>query len=350
MFVAGAGGDVSGIQLSTNQKLDLPKGPKGPVTCIKTVGADSTDLKSGNLYAGSWDKSIWQFPLGFQNGQAVQTVPPTSFAAHTDFVKCIAISSTPDKQPVLISGGADGDIRFWTPDGKSLGSIRPQRRGIEYIVSDPYALVGQPVIFFSTSQRDIYQFDMPNAAEIGRNTIPIKPLPQAHETSVYKLQFDSDGDLWTASADKTCKRLVRENGWVADTTLQHPDFVKDVVTHDEYGLVLTACRDEEIRVWDKATSQLRHIFSGHFEEVTALALAGDLLISVSIDSTLRRWSLAPQDLRKAIETAKEADLTKDNPEPATDLGMLTAEEEAELRALMEDEEADALEKMAVGDQ
>ena len=103
-------------------------------------------------------------------------------------------------------------------------------------------------------------------------------------------------------------------------------------------------------MWDGASGQLRHVFTGHFEEVTGLALSGDLLLSVSIDATLRRWSLAPRDLQNVIEAAKEPDLTKDNPEPQPDLGLLTAEEEAELRALMEDEEAENLEKMARDEQ
>ena len=275
---------------------------------------------------------------------------PHLFQHTPDFLKCVAVAVTPDQQPIILSGGADGDLRFWTLDGKSIGAIKPQSRGIESIVLDPFSSPESPIVFFSTSRSEIYQFDLPMISELAKSSTKLSPLPPAHETSVYKLYFDNDGDLWTASADKTCKRLVRDNAWTADTTLQHPDFVRDVVTHDRYGLVLTACRDEEIRVWDKATNQIRHIFTGHFEEVTGLALSGDLLISVSIDGTLRRWSLAPQDLKKAIEAAEEPDLAKDNPEPDTDLGMLTAEEEAELRAMMEDEEAESLEKMAAGEQ
>ena len=70
-----------------------------------------------------------------------------------------------------------------------------------------------------------------------------------HETSVYKLRFDADDDLWTASADGTVKCLVRERGWKADTVLQHPDFVRDVIVGERW--VVTACRDEGVRVWDR---------------------------------------------------------------------------------------------------
>jgi WD40 repeat protein len=280
----------------------------------------------------------------------VSSTGTSPFPAHTDFVKCVAIVYTADKQPLVVSGGADGDVRFWTPQGQALATLKPNARAIECIVMDPFSEADKPAVMFSTSQREIFSVTLPHLSQVNSKGLQLSVPIIAHETSVYKLHFDSDGDLWTASADKSSKRLVRENGWASDTVLPHPDFVRDVVTHDRYGLVLTACRDEEVRVWDRGSGTLRHVFSGHFEEVTGLALLGDLLISVSIDATLRRWSLAPQDLRRAIDEAKNPDLLKQAPEPASDLGMLTAEEEAELRAMMEDEEADTMEKMAKGDQ
>lgn len=203
---------------------------------------------------------------------------------------------------------------------------------------------------FSTSKQEIYSFTLPAASQISMTQIQLSMPLLVHQTSVYKLHFDDDGDLWTASADKTAKQLLRNDGWKVEVTLPHPDFVRDVVTHDRYGWVITACRDEEVRVWNKATGDLHHIFTGHFEEVTGLCLTGDLVISASIDATIRRWSLAPTDLQKAVEEAKKPRLLEQDPEPATDLPMLTEEEEAELRALMESEEEETLEKMARDEQ
>lgn len=202
----------------------------------------------------------------------------------------------------------------------------------------------------STSKQEIFAFALPPLSSITAHEFELLPPILVHDTSVYKLHFDDDGDLWTASADKTAKHLLRNDGWKVETTLIHPDFVRDVVTHDRYGWVITACRDEEIRVWNKATGDIHHVFSGHYEEVTGLCLIGDLVISVSIDATLRRWSLAPANLRQAVEEARNPRLLEQEPEPKTDLPMLTEEEEAELRALMETEEQETLEKMAMDEQ
>lgn len=82
------------------------------------------------------------------------------------------------------------------------------------------------------------------------------------------------------------------------------------------------------------TGELHHTFSGHYEEVTGLVLVGSTVVSVSIDGTVRQWSLQPSELQKAVELAKKGpvDEEKQNTETA-----LTEEEERELAELMGDD-------------
>lgn len=82
------------------------------------------------------------------------------------------------------------------------------------------------------------------------------------------------------------------------------------------------------------TGELHHTFSGHFEEVTALALVGSTIVSVAIDGTIRQWSLRPDELQQAVDLAKNGPKEEEqqNPEP-----MLTEEEERELAELMGDD-------------
>ncbi|EHY55294.1 hypothetical protein HRR83_009095 [Exophiala dermatitidis] len=354
VFVAEAGGSVSGLRLSTNEVSTTPRGPQAPVTSL-AYHATKTPLDpftTMQIFAGCWDKSIWKYTFRFadQTQKGRQVTAQTSFPAHRDFVKCLVVAQTPDKQDILISGSADGDVRFWTLDGQSLGALKPNCRGIECIALDPLSSADSPVVTFSTSKQEIFFFTLPESTSIKPEKLKLSPPVIVHDTGVYKIHFDEDGDIWTASADKTAKHLSRNDQWAVDTILAHPDFVKDVVTHDAYGWVITACRDEEVRVWNKSTGQLHHVFTGHFEEVTRLCLTGDLLISVSIDATLRRWSLAPADLEKAVQEARNPKLLEQEPEPTSNLPMLTEEEEAELRALMEAEEEELLDKMARDEQ
>lgn len=347
VLVAEAGGTVSAVDVVSGKITRIGAGAKAPITSLATI--DGSVLVGNDaaqqIFAGGWDKTITRFDLGSSAAATAMKSTQKTFKAHMDFVKCLLIARTPDKQLVLLSGGADGDVNIWTFEGQRLACLRPQSRGVECLVLDPFSSPEAPTVFFATSQREIYSFVLPPLSEINSNLQISSPIIQ-HETSVYKLEFDDDGDMWTASADKTAKRLVRENGFVADTTLVHPDFVRDIVVYSPSGLAITACRDEEVRVWNTGTNQLMHIFTGHFEEVTGLALLGSTLVSISIDATLRRWSLAAQDLAKAIAEAKKPSLLEEVPEPKNDFGGLTEEEEAELRAMMEEEEADTLEKIA----
>lgn len=156
---------------------------------------------------------------------------------------------------------------------------------------------------------------------------------------MYRIRFDADGDLWTASADKTAKHLVRDRSWQSDTTLQHPDFVRDVLPFEELGLAVTACRDEEVRVWEISSGELVCTYSGHFEEITGLArVASDArkVVSVSIDGTVRQWSLERQDMVKYQEDLAKGDKVEEEAEKKE--GLLTAEEEAELAELMDDDD------------
>jgi WD40 repeat protein len=249
-----------------------------------------------------------------------------------------------------VSGGAEGDVLIWNSEtGQRLGVLKGGSHAIQDLALDPS--VEELTLFTAFSDPGIKHFTIPGLENV-RNLAFSSPI-SPHDTSVYKLCFDSDGDLWTASADKTAKHLVRADDWKADTTLTHPDFVRDVVVHERYGLVITACRDEDVRVWNLATGELQHTFSGHFEEVTGLCLVGDKVVSISIDATIRQWSLNPRDLQKAKEEAadpKKAAEEEKQKKKADDPSVLTEEEERELAELMDNEERELQELMAADEQ
>lgn len=231
--------------------------------------------------------------------------------------------------------------------------LKGHAKGIQNLAFDPISLDSdspEPIVFSAGSDREIRQFDISKGSQDQTGTAAIL----AHETNVHKLFFDQDADLWTASADKTTKCLSRDEGWKPNTTLDHPDYVRDVVVYEQGGWVVTACRDEEVRVWNrsvglysstiaaltgllltatKQTGQLYHTFSGHYEEVTGLVLVGATVVSVSIDATIRQWSLKPDELQTAVAMAQKTS-TEDEEQPTNPGSMLTEEEERELAELM----------------
>jgi WD40 repeat protein len=167
---------------------------------------------------------------------------------------------------------------------------------------------------------------------------PARATILEHETSVYEVLFSGDEEdvnLWTASADGTAKCLSRAKNWAAEETYEHGDYVRAVVVTGEW--VVTAGRNEDVKVWDRTTGNLQHIYKGHYEEVTALVVleGGKKVVSVGIDRTVRVWGLSSAELEKAVKEADEkAKGTVKEKKVQPKKSLLTEEEEAELAELM----------------
>lgn len=333
VYVAESAATVKRVDLDSGEITHVYRGPGAPLTSL-CLSQDGT-----RLFAGSWDKLVWSWDVA-------SCAFISSFQGHTDFVKTVLFLRTANGQDILVSGGAEGDVLIWSVEtGARLGCVKGHSHAVQDVVVDPWH--ENIRLFTAFSDPGIKQLALPDLDD-PRNAAFSAPI-SAHETSTYKLDFDSEGDLWTASADKSAKHLVRADGWKADTTLVHPDFVKDVVVHERYGWVITACRDEEVRVWNISTGELHHTFSGHFEEVTGLCVVEDKVISVSIDATIRQWSLDPKQLQKAKEEAQKPQTAEDHLErgkKVDDASLLTEEEERELVELMANEESELQDLMA----
>lgn len=94
-------------------------------------------------------------------------------------------------------------------------------------------------------------------------------------------------------------------------------------------------------MWDKSSGKLHHVFKGHFEEVTGLLVVGQMVVSVGIDATVRRWSLRAEDLGRSVREAEEKGdgVEKEDEEVGGVKGVgLTEEEERELADVMGDSE------------
>lgn len=251
---------------------------------------------------------------------------------------------------IVLSGAADASIIVWNiSTGDKLHVLKGHTRGILDLAVDPITYdpgdnasdgVKEALIFSAGSDREIRRWRI--NLEAVEQVDSAKPI-LAHETSVCALRFESDGDLWTASADGTTKCLSRSRQFQTDTTIQHEDYVRAVVIDEIGGYVITAGRSEDIKVWDRGSGDLFHVFEGHYEEVTDLVMLGQRCVSVGIDGTIRVWSLKPEDLRNARRKQDEEQeaLIAGDATAKEELGAadgLTEEEERELAELMKDDD------------
>ena len=215
-------------------------------------------------------------------------------------------------------------------------------RGILFLAVDPeppredLVIGAQATVFSAGSDREVRRWAIA-PSNLSEEIYTDAPIIR-HETSVNQLLFDADSDLWTASADGTVKNLVRARDWATDLEINHDSNVRCVTVDEQGGHIITAGRDEDIKVWDRATGKLRHTYVGHYNEITGMViLQGQLLVSVSLDGTVRSWSLKASDLDTARTESEnsnrdDADLGRGSEKKS----LMTADEERELEKLMED--------------
>lgn len=333
--------------LTLHAKSSEPKttyrGPKAPVTCVAIGGPGNK-----TVFAGSWDKDIWSWDVD-------SGAPKRKFSGHSDFVKTVICARVSGKD-LLISGGADRKIFVWDLEtGRRIHTLQDPSTtmlAVQHLAVDPVLSTADSLIIVSASSDPHLRRWKVSLASSEQLPESFHDRPDAerltiqeHDTSIYKLFFDDtsdDADLWTASADGTAKCLSRSRNFVAEDSFEHGDYVRAVVTTDQW--VITAGRDEDVKVWDRSSGKLYATLAGHYEEITDLVLlrdaegAGRSVCSVSIDGTIRTWPLGKSEIDDVMVKIKEAAKPKENEAEEKGVSLLTAEEEAELAELMSDDD------------
>ncbi|XXG97720.1 DNA polymerase alpha accessory factor Mcl1 [Hypoxylon texense] len=340
VLIAESSGSVRRVNVDTGDSKQVFRGPSAPVTCVAVGGSGNS-----TLFAGSWDKDIWSWDLATKK-------PGRKYSGHSDFVKAVVTTKLGGKD-CLISGGADKKIMVWDIEtGSRLHVLQDQTipmMAVQDLVVDPVQSGPDEVILVSASsdphiRRWRIRLDAfeqiaetsPDAPGAARHAI------SEHDTTVYKVVFDSESeevDLWTSSGDGTAKCLSRIKDFATDESFQHGDHVRAVAVTDQW--IVTAGRDEDVKVWNRTSGKLYCTLDGHYDEVTDLVVldGGRRVVSVSIDGTVRTWPLDQAELDKVNKEKEDRAKGVEKETPAEPpKGLMTLEEEAELAALMEDDD------------
>ncbi|KAL5529300.1 hypothetical protein ACEPAG_5285 [Sanghuangporus baumii] len=344
------------IDLESRSTLQVYKGHTAPVVSIalleEPIASNDTELL---LISGSWDKTvkIWNT----KNRSII-----SSTEAHSDFVKCIA--SIPELK-ILITSGSDKVVRFWDMSNpwsqrslKNIGLVSAHSRPVQCIAADVQSPTAATLYTADTMGIiKIWELkrsygDSPNCRATQKEELT------AHRTGINDMWF-GQGQLWTASSDDTVLLTQRPPFVTVQQTpskpvppISHPAAVKALLplslTDLEESLLLTGAGDA-IRLYDvsePSSPELLSTTDAHWFDVVSLHLwfrrrtaeDGKLsiepwIVSASLDQTIRRWKLA--DL---ISPPKEPPkpVPKQEEKPAS-TSQLTAEEEAELAELMDDD-------------
>ncbi|KAL1865209.1 hypothetical protein Daus18300_007336 [Diaporthe australafricana] len=345
VFIAESAGSVRRVNVDDRESKSVAyRGPTAPITCVCVGGS-----RNSTVFAGSWDRNVWSWDIETrQSGR--------KFAGHSDFVKAVVCTKVGGKD-VLVSGGADKKIIVWDIDkGSRLHVLQDSvtaMLAVQSLTVDPILSSEDEAVIVSAGSDPFVRrwkvrlggWEQFVDAEPGTPNVERRSI-NVHETSVYKVLFDHSGDetdLWTASADGSAKCLSRGRDFSTEDSFEHGDHVRAVIVTDQW--VVTAGRDEDLKIWNRASGKLFCSLEGHYDEVTDLVLLSgghgqeDRLASVSIDGTVRTWPLDKAGLDAAVEEQQKASInagrdaqTSEEPEK-----LLTAEEEAELAELLDED-------------
>ncbi|KAM7216686.1 WD40-repeat-containing domain protein [Rhypophila decipiens] len=356
ILVAESAGTVRRVNISSDAQdrslasvtTGLYRGPTTPVACV-AVGGPSQNT----VFAGAWDKTVWSWDLETKT-------PGRKYVGHSDFVKAVVCAAMGGKY-YLISGGADKKIMVWDIEtGARLHTLQDSEvnmMSLQDLVVDHASSTADEISLISASSdphirrwriradgwEQVVEPDPSTPGTEGRTIVE-------HETTVYKLALphpdageDEEVDLWTSSGDGTAKCLSRLRGFTCDDTYQHGDHVRAVTVTRDW--VITAGRDENVKFWNRTSGALHCTLEGHFDEVTDLVVLrgqngqGGPVCSVSIDGTVRTWPLQAAALDALVEEQKNTEVEVDADEKAeVPANLLSADEEAELAALLEEDD------------
>ena len=278
--------------------------------------------------------------------------PVRRFVGHGDFVKRVAVVGT----TLAVTASADATVRVWdVRTAAATATLKGHRRGVEALALLPTA--GDDTLALATGASDGELRTWTVRAGRGGPAVIEARVLGAHLTTVYDVVAAS-GVLWSASADKTVQARDLATGNVV-SALEHTDWVRALALTPT-GQVVTGGHDQVVRVWDAevpfasvrpqgrrgeeggghggrtegsmawvgdaGAAQAEAVvtsFEGHFDNVTALAVWRHVVVSASLDGTVRFWRLS--------SGAASAEWGAHAAGPRAPI--LTAEEEAELAEL-----------------
>jgi WD40 repeat protein/serine/threonine protein kinase len=205
-------------------------------------------------------------------------LPP--LVGHTDYVNSVAFS--PDGQ-TLVSASADGTLRRWdVATGAPIGD--PLTGHTDAVWSAAFSPDGT-LIASGSADTTVRLWNAETGVLVG------DPLT-GHEDVVFAVIFSPDGNrLVSGSGDATLRLWdVATTESLGDPLQGHSDYVIALAFNDQ-GLLVSAGADDRIFLWTPSGEKLFDFETDHTNWIRSLAFdpTGEILISASVDGTIRQW-------------------------------------------------------------
>ena len=212
----------------------------------------------------------------------------TPLAQHGAAVTGIALGQTNGDDTVL-SSGADGRVRLWTPRGREV---------------EP-ALVGEggPLLAIAHSRngRMVAGGSTDGTVRLWhRDERLTGAVLRGHTSDVNRIVVAGGGSrIVSGSADHTLRAWTRRGRPLGDSWHGHDGFVFDVAADPHGERVVSASADQTLRLWQQDGKQVGAPFGGHEGAARAVAVSpdGTSIASGGLDRVVRLWDLTGKQIR-----------------------------------------------------
>ncbi|MBD1867989.1 serine/threonine protein kinase [Cyanobacteria bacterium FACHB-471] len=121
-----------------------------------------------------------------------------------------------------------------------------------------------------------------------------------HSSMVTAIAFNADGNIASASTDKTIKVWDITLGHAIQTLTEGSGESPAIATSTDGKLLASSSMGNTIKVWNLDTGELLHTLRGHTWTISAIAMSpdGQTLVSSSEDNTIKIWDLETGELVK----------------------------------------------------
>jgi predicted Zn finger-like uncharacterized protein len=258
-----------------------------------------------------------------------------TFTGHTAAVTLVTFS--PDGR-YLLSSGEDRSLRYWnvaqalpeslrlldkrvdllafSPTLQRLMVVQPAGHAVntksltllDYYSQAPYPIPHVVTMPVSATEVDALAGQFAEHLEAARKSL----AEQNHEAALKALKearavpgFERSEEALTLWRDlaTTFPRQRLQAVWEKTTLQGHAAPVNALAFHPDGRRLLSAARDNSLRLWDIETGQTLKVLEGHQQAVNTLAidLSGERAVSGSLDKTVRVWNLAKGELLHNFE-------------------------------------------------
>lgn len=260
----------------------------------RTPTTNNSRYKNGNslpiLASGSrGETKLWDL----SNGQLIETLSehPWVTSGQVDEVNSLAFSC--DGQ-TLVSVGADSTIKIWHIGALDLIDILHKHNGIVRCVAftpDGRMLAtggdDRKILFWDLTQRQV-------AIALSLD-----------DTAAHSLVLSQDGQTLVTGSYRKIK-VWHTSGLTPNVKdpqpqhilMGHGHIVRSLAMSADGKLLVSGSLDKTIKIWHLETGQLIRTFKGHKDEVCAIALSPDeqIIASGSADKTIKLWHLQTGEL------------------------------------------------------